>query len=390
MSRPTRHLACGLVVAGLLTVAACGGDDRAGTSTTVAAPTSPAPETTAVPETTAAPETTAPVTSSEPATTTSTSTSTPTAPAGGTLSVRGGFLTLDVPDGWVAAPTDPMEARVDFPDAAWQAGDLEDLVVIDASTLQMKIGFERGFGTAPAFADWLEASAGSLVGALVPEATEPVSWAGGEGELWVGTASEDAAWGLYTAGVGRHRLYASLLVTPEARNGDLDLAEQMLTDLRVDPAALDPFTHAFDARRNVSASVTGGSEFTVSVLVPAWWSFSESDAGGLFEDPDSEGFVNISVTRSDRDLDGEVEREVAEFADEEFFLGVPTTREDRVVRSVPTVILWEGDPATTDAAAVFGSDGVIFSRVYVYTPGDHDLLVAIVDSLVYPDSALAP
>jgi hypothetical protein len=49
---------------------------------------------------------------------------------------------------------------------------------------------------------------------------------------------------------------------------------------------------------------------------------------------------------------------------------------------VPLVVVWDGKPKTTNAAAVYGTDGVIFFAVYFVTDDDNELLRAMVDELV--------
>jgi hypothetical protein len=159
-----------------------------------------------------------------------------------------------------------------------------------------------------------------------------------------------------------------------------------LDSVEVDDSVFGPLQNGIDARLHVAASETGAGDFTVSTLMPVdWVQDSTAEVGQLFVGPEADSaFVQFVASLDEDGLEGEIQRELDDFATEDFF-GKKTKRQKITRDGVPLVVIWDGNPKTANAAAVYGTDGVIFFAAYLVTDDDNELLHGMVDKLLLLD-----
>ena len=213
---------------------------------------------------------------------------------------------------------------------------------------------------------------------------EPGTWAGAPSEQAIGEL-DDSYLRLDLAEIDGQLLAAESRADDVPSESAQEDITAFLDSVEVDDSVFGPLQNGLDARINVSAEETGAGEFTASTLVPLDWIHdTESEVGQLYEDPNTdEIFAQFIVALDEAGLEGEIERELDEFALESFFEARPV-REEIELDGVPMVVMWDGDPDEATAAAVYGTDGVIFLSLYMVTD-DNELLHEMVDALVLID-----
>lgn len=375
-----------LLLAPLL-AASCGGGGSLDTvaPTTAPATTAPTPTTVTVPDTTT---TTVPETTTTLAPTTTTPPATTTAPSlAQTITIADGYLTVLVPAGWeVTDSVDVLEQAIDRRSDVYEAGtDVSDVVAFSDGTTEVFIGREPRIHSAPPYAEWHRAfRAETIAQGIQPNIELPKDWAGGSGNRIISTAPDGSSFVIDTVGVGTERI-VSATTSPDTLEGETSAAvDQILESIVIDPASVHPLTHSLDARRNAEPEDTGGTGFTASFLVPAFWSYTDTEQLVNIIDAPNGGFVTVRIVRAEPTLRAELDLELGSELGQGFFELEPVI-EEMIVDEVPTIIAWEGPPETATAALVVGSDGFASSIAYLYTPDDPALLQAIVYSLLYPN-----
>jgi hypothetical protein len=394
----TRSIVCLAALAVGLT--ACGGGGESADTTPATATTSP--PTTERPTTTTsttAPTTVAPTT--EPPTTAAPDTApTTTEPAADAVELvaESGFLTMSVAPGWTGEvyTTETGRTYEEAEGLPWEAStdSAVELAVITRGETTIGIFRETRTGLAPDVFDWDHAWT-DLLG-IRSNVDVTVEWGGGRGESTRGRIGDDYA---------RHesvqvgdQLVGVLAITPDQPTEELDAeVTAMLETIEIDPSALPPLAHALDTTATVGAELTGSTPFSVSVLVPPFWTSSPdieaswSDSIAEATDPDGAvGYIEyVAQPTADGTLDEIMFDELDEF-------GYDWLDVDPVITSIgyddldgaaEAMVAWEGSPGEAVAAIVTLSDETAAVIVYIWTPGDPDLLGAMIDSIIVTESA---
>jgi len=316
------------------------------------------------------------------------------APAGGgepaaadAVEVGGGLVTFTVPRGWKVgnrASKVPPNAYVRLEDS-WAIDEedpVNELATVTKGSITVALGTEPLYELVDeptwrrAFLDLLTRQGATFA------VQAPGTWAGNPSNSSIGELD------------GRYlradfvELDSQLLVAMTLADATPTQSEQrditaILDSVEVDESVFGPLQNGIDARIHADGSETGAGAITVSTLMPTDWVHdTTAEVGQLYVDPDAENaFVGFSLARDEDGLEGEIERELDDFAADDFF-GKKTTRQKITRDGVPLVVVWDGNPKKTNAAAVYGTDGVIFFAVYFVTDDDNELLRAMVDELV--------
>ncbi len=403
------HTSRSIVCLAALTVAltACGGgsesaDTTSPTTATTSPPTTERPTTTtpttSAPPTTAAPTTaptTTPPTTAAPSTTTTT-----TEPAADTVELvaENGFLTMQVPSDWTGEvlTTETGRTYEEAEGLPWEAStdSAVELVVISKGESAIGIFRETRTGLAPDVFEWDQAWA-DLLG-IQSNVDLTVEWGGGRGESTRGRIDNDYA---------RHesvqvgdQLIGVVAVTPDQPTEELDAeVTAMIESIEIDPSALPPLAHALDTTVSISAEATGSTPFSASVLVPPFWT-RPPDTELLWSDPVAEaadpdgavGYIEyIAQPTAAGTLDEIMFNELDEFGYEWLDVDpvINTVGYDDLDDAAEAMIAWEGSPNEAVAAIVVLSDETAAVIVYIWTPGDPDLLQAMIGSIVVSESA---
>lgn len=389
------------VVPVALLVAACGGDDTADTS----APTPTAADTT-VPVTTTVPTTSTPATTTPQ--TTAPATTTPATPASTappstmaepfediefveTVDVAG-FVSISLTDGW-AIREQAGELEVwyeDVPGLDWEPDpeSIETLLAAEREGVTFIVFREMRYGLLDDAFTW-DDGIGEALG-IAANVDLTVEWGGGRGESTRGTQvidgetffvrHESVAVGDQLIGV----LATSAAQPTEALDAEVSA---MIEAIDIDPMAVPILNHTLNTRVTVSAENTGGAPFEYSLLAPPRW-IADSENSLVFRpsDPEQDGYIEYIAQLAEAPFPDTVQREMDERGTD--WLDVDPVVEETEIDGHPAVIMWEGPPQEATAAIVFVTDEVVFAGSYVWTPGNPELLKAMVESAIVPESTI--
>jgi hypothetical protein len=380
-----RTIRGGLVVMSVL-LASCGGDspsalESAASSDDTASTDAPAAATTDVsaPDTTAAPTSTVAPT---PDTTVAPDTS--VAPATDALVLAGGLISLEPPDGWevVASQAElpPMVVtRNERRDWELDENLVGEIAELEADGFRVLVGREPRFNTAD-FDTWRAALRTAVLDGNTPNVmmSSTYEWAGGTGTR---TRASVSGVSLQFDNVQAGTQLIVVLTIAQAALGAEQLAEidGLLDSIVVDDSVLPILQHSLDARS--SAPNAGGTTLTTTFLAPLSWQLV-SEGPVIYEAPDG-GFVSFEYSEP---LAGfTAESYLAELGADEFF-ELPVTSISDSVDDVPFWVLFEGSPDAAVAAMVFAEHGSLLVTCRLYTPGNHELLVEMLDTLRFLNS----
>jgi hypothetical protein len=317
------------------------------------------------------------------------STSTDTDQETGSVEAGGGLVTFTLPPGW-----EVEDIREDVPEQAflrledsWSLNEEQpvvELATVSDGTVTATLGAEPLYEAVDE-ETWSEALLESFedAGATV-NVQAPGTWAGEPSEQAIGE-HDDSYLRLDLAALDGQFLTAQSRAEDVPSESEQEGITELLDSVEVDDSVFGPLQNGLDARIHADAAETGAGDFTASTLVPLDWIHdTEAPIGQVYEDPDTdEIFAQFILVLDDAGLEGEIEQELDEFATDDFFDERPV-REEIERDGVPLVVMWDGDPDEATAAAVYGTDGVIFFSLYMVTD-DNELLHEMVDALVLID-----
>lgn len=392
----------------LLAAACGGGDDDADTTTPdTTTPVTTTPETTvpvtAAPTTTASPTTvpatTAPATTAAPTTAPAT-----TAPSSTmaepfedvefteTIDVAG-FVSISLPDGWsVRSQADELAVWYEeVPGLDWEPDpeSIETLLAAERDGVEFIVFREMRYGLVDDVFAWDDAI-GEAIG-ITPNIDLTVEWGGGRGESTRGTQVLDGETLFVrheSVAVG-DQVVSVAASSPEQPTEALDNEVSAMIDaIDIDPLAVSILNHTLNTKVTVSAENTGGVPFEYSLLAPPQW-IPNPDDSLIFEprDPDQDGYIEYFAALADVPFADAVQAEMDGFGRD--WLDVDPVAEETEIDGHPAVVMWEGPPEEATAAIVFVTDDVVFAGSYLWTPGNADLLQAMVESAIVPESAIA-
>jgi len=309
--------------------------------------------------------------------------------ATGTVEVAGGLVTFELPEGWEVedqADEVPEPAFLQLEDS-WSLDEEQpvvELATVSNGSVTVTLGAEPLYEAVDeptwreATLDWFDDRGASF------NIEAPGTWADQPSRQVIGTL-DGGYLRLDLAEIDSQLLAAQTRADDTPSEDDQRDITAFLDSVEVDDSVFGPLQNGLDARLHVDPAETGAGPFTVSTLVPLDWVHNaEATVGQIFEDPESgESFVQFTAVLDESGLEGEIEREQEEFADDAFFEAEPE-REELERDGLPIVVLWDGDPDDAIAAAVYGTDGVIFFGVYIVTD-DNEVLHAVVDNLLVID-----
>jgi hypothetical protein len=299
----------------------------------------------------------------------------------------GGLVTFEVPRGWKVgnrASRVPPNAYLRLEDS-WSIDEEEPvhkLATVTRGAITVALGAEPLYELVDeptwrgAFMDLLGRQGATFA------IQAPATWAGNPSNQAIGELD-----GSYLrvdfVEIDSQLLVALTLADATPTQGEQRDIAAFLDSVEVDDSVLGPLQNGIDARIHADASETGAGNITVSTLMPTNWVHdTTAEVGQLYVDPEAENaFVGFTLARDEAGLEGEIERELDDFAAQDFF-GKKTKRQRITRDGISLVVVWDGNPKTTNAAAVYGTDGVVFFATYLVTDDDNELLQAMVDELV--------
>lgn len=305
---------------------------------------------------------------------------------GRTIETGGGLVTFELPKGWRVDERTrkvPPKAFLRLEDewAVDEEQPVYELALLSGDSTKTSIGVER-LPAAVAEATWRRTLLDRFVAAGATLGVEAPATFGGQPSQRVIGELDGSYLQLDFAEIDGQLVAAQ---TRAADTPDADASAQidaLLDSVRVDTSVLGPLQNSLDARIHVDAASTGAEPFTASTLVPISWVHDPTaEVGQVFEDPANGGasFAQITASLDEQGLKGEIQRELDDFASKSFFTEKPVRERGRR-NGVPIQILWNGAPGEAKAAAVYGTDGVIFFSLYLVAD-DNELLHGMVDEL---------
>jgi hypothetical protein len=311
-------------------------------------------------------------------------------PAAETVDAANGLFSMTLAPGWdvntVADDLKPWYETAEGTGWEFLEENTEEIANLSSETGVMSVIREGRYHLAPGVFDW-DASLRDYLG-LNPNVSLTVEWGGGRGNSTRGTINGISA-RLDTVEVG-DQLIAILSSARDDAIADVNAdIDAMIASAVIDPSTVSLLNHSIDLKVDTSAETTGSTPFRFGILAqPNWLSDPEVDA--FWRSPDSEGYVDVyTYLNEGADFDTLIARELDDNGASDWFT-VPPQIDDVVLDGVPARVYWEGDPATTDAALVFVSDGVVFVAAYLYAPGVDGLMQEMVQNIQIRLSAVQP
>lgn len=400
-------------VAAALVFAACsGGDDDTSATTAPTTPPATVAPSTAPPTTAPAPTTepTAPPTTAPPATTPPTAPPTTEPPTTDppdepqpvevnlidTVGAGEGLLTMSFAEGWrVLESIDGLETFYeDAEGLAFTASEdsLEQLILLENADTQMLVIREGRYVLVDSVFAW-ESDLLDILG-IMPNFSFTREWAGGRGNSTRGRVG-DGYVRIDSVAVG-DQILAAITFTPNEPSEQLDAEVTAMTDsFIVDPAAVPKLAHSIDLFVFLDGDEPGSTWFEFSILAPPTW-IEDQDITAFWSDPavppDAPEIPSIDIYTflDDRPLDTLIDEEFTARATAWFEIDIVPTESERTVDGVPFRVFWEGPPGEAIAAVVMGGDGRSFLAAYIWTPGEPELLIEMIDSIIVPVSTVNP
>ena len=380
--------------------AACGGGDDTADTADATTPSTTAVDTT-VPATTPTPPATTVPTTTPPTTTVPPSTS-PTsvleAPFDDVELVDtvdlAGFATIGIADGWVVREQveELSTWYEDVPGLDWEPdpSSIETLLTAerDDGGQTFVLFRESRYGLLDDAFAW-DGAVGDLLG-ISSNIDVTTEWGGGRGESTRGAMVTDDGTVFVrheSIAVG-DQLVGALATSSEQPSEQLDAEiTAMLESVTMDSDAVPLLNHTLNTKVTVSPENTGGTPFEYSVLAPPQW-ITDSENSLVFRprDPEQDGYVEYIAELLDGSFADAVQAQMDAFGTG--WLDVAPVVEETEIDGHTAVVMWEGPSEEATAAIVFVTDGVVFAGSYVWTPGNPELLHAMVDSAIVPESAI--